>query len=108
MENSSTQLEDTSINQLETTEIDTSAIASQLVADLLKEFRLVLYNDDVNSFDHVIDCLINYCGHDAFQAEQCAIIVHFKGKCTVKEGEYDKLVPIANTLLNRGLKVKVE
>jgi len=55
--------------------------------------EIVLYNDDVNTFDHVIDTLINACEHTPEQAEQCSIIVHYKGKCTVKTGDYDDLKP---------------
>jgi ATP-dependent Clp protease adaptor protein ClpS len=50
--------------------------------------EIVLFNDDVNTFDHVIDSLIEICDHTLEQAEQCAILVHYKGKCTVKTGEY--------------------
>ena len=49
-------------------------------------FNLVLYNDEHNTFDHVIEMLVSVCGHDATQAEQCALLVHFKGKCTVLSG----------------------
>ena len=52
--------------------------------DVLKQNEIVLYNDDVNTFDHVIDTLIYACDHTPEQAEQCSIIVHYKGKCTVK------------------------
>lgn len=55
-------------------------------SELEKKSKLILYNDDVNTFDHVIDCLQTYCGHSLIQAEQCATIVHCKGKCCVKEG----------------------
>ena len=53
--------------------------------------EIVLYNDDVNTFDHVIDTLIRVCQHASEQAEQCAILVHYKGKCTVKTGFFDEL-----------------
>ena len=51
--------------------------------------EIVLYNDDVNTFDHVIDTLIRVCNHTSEQAEQCAILVHYKGICTVKTGSFD-------------------
>lgn len=72
------------------------------------EWHIVLYNDDVNTFDHVIEQLILHCGHDPLQAEQCAIIVHFKGKCTVKSGSYEKLEPICTKLLEAMLNAEIE
>ena len=65
---------------------------------LSDEWHIVLFNDNHNTFDHVIDCLMEVCGHDALQAEQCAMIVHFKGKCTVKSGDYEELAPIQKSL----------
>src|SRR5690606_33072294 len=63
-----------------------------LLDELLTDSKkLVLYNDDVNTFDHVIDCLVSICKHQVQQAEQCALLVHFKGKAIVKEGEDDEL-----------------
>lgn len=70
--------------------------------------HLILYNDDVNTFDHVIETLINVCKHTYDQAEQCAIIVHFKGKCDVKSGSYEKLKPLCIALLNAGLSAEIE
>jgi ATP-dependent Clp protease adaptor protein ClpS len=69
---------------------------------------IVLYNDDVNSFEHVINCLVKYCEHAPMQAEQCAIIVHNNGKCGVKGGSMEELKPIAEALLENGLSVKIE
>ncbi|MBC7425409.1 MAG: ATP-dependent Clp protease adaptor ClpS [Bacteroidia bacterium] len=71
-------------------------------------FNIVLYNDDVNSFDHVIECLVKYCNHDAIQAEQCAWIVHLKGKCSVKSGSYDDLEPVCVALCDKGLSAQIE
>lgn len=65
--------------------------------------EIVLYNDDVNTFDHVIECLIKYCDHIPEQAEQCAILVHYKGKCTVKTGSFKDLKPQCSALLEAGL-----
>ena len=56
-------------------------------------YKLVLYNDDVNTFDFVIDCLIEICKHTLEQAEQCTILVHYKGKCTVKKKNKELLTP---------------
>lgn len=69
--------------------------------------EIVLYNDDVNTFDHVINSLIFACEHTPEQAEQCSIIVHYKGKCTVKTGEYDELEPRCNMLLDAGLSAEI-
>lgn len=75
--------------------------------DIKKQNEIVLYNDDVNTFDHVIDTLIDACDHSPEQAEQCALIVHYKGKCTVKTGDYDELKPRCTVLLNAGLSAEI-
>ncbi len=69
---------------------------------------LTLHNDDVNTFDYVIDSLIAVCEHDAIQAEQCAYITHHKGKCDVKKGTYNVLDVMRQTLLDRGLQVTID
>lgn len=69
--------------------------------------EIVLYNDDVNTFDHVIDTLVYVCNHTAEQAEQCAILVHYKGKCTVKTGGFDELKPQCTQLLEAGLSAEI-
>ena len=69
--------------------------------------EIVLYNDDVNTFDHVIETLIRVCEHTAEQAEQCALLVHYKGKCTVKTGELSKLKPQCSALLEAGLSAEL-
>lgn len=71
------------------------------------ENQIVLYNDEVNTFDHVIDTLIYACDHTPEQAEQCSLIVHFKGKCTVKSGSYDDLEPRCTKLLDAGLSAEI-
>ncbi|MBT8325507.1 MAG: ATP-dependent Clp protease adaptor ClpS [Winogradskyella sp.] len=75
--------------------------------EVVKQNEIVLFNDDVNTFDHVIDMLISACDHTPEQAEQCAIIVHYKGKCTVKTGEYNDLKPRCSVLLNAGLSAEI-
>lgn len=75
--------------------------------DLLKQNEIILYNDDVNTFDHVIDTLMYVCDHTPEQAEQCSIIVHYKGKCTVKTGPYDDLEPRCSMLLEAGLSAEI-
>ncbi|MEL1245050.1 ATP-dependent Clp protease adaptor ClpS [Flavobacterium sp. DGU11] len=69
--------------------------------------EIVLYNDEVNTFDHVINTLIKVCGHTAEQAEQCSLIVHYNGKCTVKTGEYKELKPQCTGLLDAGLSAEI-
>ena len=65
--------------------------------------KLILFNDDVNSFDHVIDSLIEVCEHSEEQAEQCALITHLKGKCPVKSGSKEDLLPRMKSLHDRML-----
>jgi ATP-dependent Clp protease adaptor protein ClpS len=69
--------------------------------------EIVLHNDDVNTFDHVIETLIRVCKHDALQAEQCALLVHYKGKCTVKTGTLEELKPQCTALLDAGLSAEI-
>lgn len=66
-------------------------------------YKLVLYNDDFNTFDFVIECLIEICYHTLEQAEQCTILVHYKGKCTVKTGNMELLKTMHEKLISRGL-----
>ena len=68
---------------------------------------LVLYNDEVNTFDHVIKSLVEICGHDPVQAEQCAMIVHLKGSCEVKSGLPEILASMSRSLNLKGLNSKV-
>ncbi len=69
---------------------------------------LVLFNDDVNSFDYVIESLIIVCDHNIEQAEQCTLIAHYKGMCDVKCGTFDELKPYKNDLIKRGLNVTIK
>jgi len=69
--------------------------------------EIVLHNDDVNTFDHVIETLIRVCKHSSEQAEQCAILVHYKGKCIVKTGGFDELKPQCTQLLEAGLSAEI-
>lgn len=81
-------------------------------SDILEQqsdaFELVLYNDDFNTFDWVIESLVDVCEHNEIQAEQCAFVVHFKGKCGVKSGYFDDLEPMHRELSNRNLTVEIE
>ncbi len=71
------------------------------------QHEIVLHNDDVHTFDFVIDSLISVCEHTLEQAEQCTMLVHYKGKCTVKTGEYDELKPKCSKLLDLGLSAEL-
>lgn len=71
------------------------------------EHQLILHNDDVNTFDYVIDCLVEICKHTWGQAEQCAMLVHYKGKCSVKSGSMEVLKPMHLQLLDRGLSSEI-
>ena len=70
--------------------------------------EIIVYNDDVNTFDHVINCLIEICRHTLEQAEQCALIVHHKGKCSVKTGTFEEMKLMCEKLCVEGLSATVE
>ena len=70
--------------------------------------RLVVHNDDFNTFDHVIETLIKVCKHDPFQAEQCTMLIHHKGKCSVKEGGYHFLNPMRQGITDAGIKATID
>ncbi|MFY1046458.1 ATP-dependent Clp protease adaptor ClpS [Chryseobacterium sp. GP-SGM7] len=75
-----------------------------LVLDETDEvYKLILHNDDIHTFDDVIEALIQICKHDPIQAEQCTMLVHYKGKCTVKTGSMDLLKPMHEKLISRSL-----
>lgn len=78
-----------------------------LEEEVIHQNEIVLFNDDVNTFDHVINTLIDVCDHTPEQAEQCSLIVHYNGKCTVKTGEYDDLKPRCSRLLQAGLSAEI-
>ena len=69
--------------------------------------EIVLFNDDVHTFEFVINSLMDVCDHSPEQAEQCTYLVHYKGKCAVKTGEYDELKPRCSRLLNLGLSAEI-
>lgn len=79
-----------------------------ILEETVKEHQLILYNDDVNSFEHVIECLIDICGHETLQAEQCAYLVHYTGKAIIKQGEFEKLRDLKLALSDKGLSVVVK
>lgn len=75
--------------------------------DVALNNEIIIYNDDVNTFDHVIETLVRVCSHTSEQAEQCALIIHYKGKCTVKTGPIKELVPQCTMLLEAGLSAEI-
>lgn len=79
----------------------------EVLEEITKQHEIVLFNDDVNTFDFVIDSLIEVCDHTLEQAEQCTLLVHYKGKCTVKTGEYNDLKPRCTSLLTKGLSAEI-
>ena len=68
---------------------------------------LMVYNDEINTFDFVIDTLIEVCGHTPEQAEQCTLLIHYKGKCSVKKGTFEELAPMRNDICRRGIDARV-
>ena len=79
----------------------------EVVKESIQEHNLILFNDHVNTFDHVIDLLMKVCDHDAIQAEQCATLVHYAGKCAVKKGSFDELAKMHEVLADNGLTVEI-
>ncbi|KXX70161.1 ATP-dependent Clp protease adaptor ClpS [Flammeovirga sp. SJP92] len=87
---------DTEVQELEETLVD---------SELNRE--LVVFNDDVNTFDTVIDALIQVCKHTSHQAEQCTWIIHYNGKCAVKSGTFEELTPMRTALCDRGISCEI-
>ena len=79
-----------------------------LLVDLNEPFHLIVWNDDVNTFEWVIETLMEICRHSHEQAEQCAYVIHFKGKYAVKHGTYDELKPMCDAITERGIGATVE
>ena len=82
------------------------AIETKTIEDI--EHHIIIWNDDVNTFDWVIQCLVEICHHQVEQAEQCALFIHFKGKYAVKSGSFDELRPMAEALIERGLSATID
>lgn len=74
---------------------------------VINDKDLLIYNDDVNTFEHVIDALVKVCKHELIQAEQCTWIIHYNGKCAVKKGGFDNLKPMRDALCERGIDAKI-
>lgn len=71
------------------------------------ELQLVVFNDDINTFEHVINTLIKICSHTVEQAEQCTWIIHYKGKCTVKVGTFEQLKPMRQGICDKGISAEI-
>ena len=91
-------------------QIESPEVLDEVLEELGVELgkKLIVYNDDINTFDHVIDTLIKVCRHTTEQAEQCTWIIHFKGKCAVKEGTYHELLPLRTGITDRGISAEIE
>jgi ATP-dependent Clp protease adaptor protein ClpS len=90
---------DTSTKQWEETDLLTS---------VEEPCNLIVWNDEVNTFQWVIDTLMEVCGHSYEQAEQCSYIIHFQGKYAVKKGGYDELKSMCDAITDRGIGATVE
>jgi ATP-dependent Clp protease adaptor protein ClpS len=73
-----------------------------------KPYQIIVWNDEVNTFDWVIKTLIEVCGHTEEQAEQCALLIHTQGKYGVKNGSYDQLKPKCDAITDRGIGATIE
>jgi len=97
------------LDVMNVTEVDIDTQLDEAIKELIEPTKsIVLYNDDHNTFYHVIECLMAYCEHAPIQAEQCTLIIHLNGKCAEKNGTFDKLKPICEALLEQGLTAKIE
>jgi ATP-dependent Clp protease adaptor protein ClpS len=81
---------------------------TELLDTLIASYNLIVWNDDVNTFEWVIDTLIKVCQHSPEQAEQCAYIIHFQGKYAVKQGDYETLKPMREAIIERGINATIE
>ena len=85
-----------------------TAFEEMVLDQVVEQKNLIVFNDHVNSFDHVIESLVKVCKHDVIQAEQCTWLVHYKGKCQVKKGDYEELEAMCTGLLNRGITAEIQ
>jgi ATP-dependent Clp protease adaptor protein ClpS len=81
---------------------------TDVLTTLDEPYSLIVWNDEVNTFEWVIETLVEVCGHSAEQAEQCAYIIHFQGKYAVKQGSYDELKPQCDAITDRGIGATLE
>lgn len=83
-------------------------VKEALADTLAASYNLIVWNDNVNTFDWVIETLVEVCGHTPEQAEQCAFIIHFQGKYAVKQGDYDTLNPMREAIIDRSINATIE
>ncbi len=83
-------------------------VLEEVATETEEGHRLIVFNDEVNTFDDVINALVDICEHSTPQAEQCTLIIHYKGKCSVKEGSWNDLVPMRNAICDRGILAEVD
>jgi ATP-dependent Clp protease adaptor protein ClpS len=83
-------------------------VETGLLSTITTSFNLIVWNDNVNSFDWVIETLIEVCGHTTEQAEQCAYIIHYHGKYGVRQGDYETLKPMREAIVDRGINATIE
>lgn len=79
-----------------------------ILTETIPEYSLIVWNDEVNTFNWVIDALVDVCGHSPEQAEQCAMIIHTRGKYAVKNGSYDELKPMCDAITERKIGATIE
>ncbi len=82
-------------------------VLEEVLTEEAEMWNLVVFNDDFNTFEHVTQTLIDVCSHEPEQAEQCTLLIHHKGKCTVKAGPFDEMAPLRNAICNRGISAEV-
>lgn len=87
-------------------QIEEADIALEELLDL-ESHDLIVFNDDVNTFDHVANILVKVCRHTREQAEQCTLIIHYKGKCAVKKGSQEELKPMCEAILEAGIQATI-
>ena len=81
---------------------------TDVLTENIHPFNLIVWNDDVNSFEWVIETLVEVCDHTPEQAEQCAYIIHYHGKYAVKQGDFDTLQPMKDAIIDRGINATIE
>jgi len=88
--------------------VEEQSFDTDVLTDVESPYSLVVWNDEVNSFDWVIQTLVEVCSHSTEQAEQCAMIIHTQGKYAVKQGSYDELKPMCDAITDRGIGATIE
>jgi ATP-dependent Clp protease adaptor protein ClpS len=81
---------------------------TDVLTDVENTYHIIVWNDEVNTFDWVIETLIEICGHTEEQAEQCALLIHTQGKYAVKQGSYEDLRPMCEAITDRGINATLE